>query len=164
MSQLGTIARAPFLAAIALYRVTLSPLIGANCRHLPTCSDYAREAIETNGAWKGGWLTLARLCRCHPWGSHGFDPAPDLIDLGEIAGLRVQPACMRAGIPRQRVQPVLSARAHGNPRTGGKKIQRDRATNALASAGDGDAVAGEVEGRLSSHATFPCNASAGMRP
>ena len=82
MSQLGTIARAPFLAAIALYRVTLSPLIGANCRHLPTCSDYAREAIETNGAWKGGWLTLARLCRCHPWGNHGFDPVPEHLPAG----------------------------------------------------------------------------------
>ena len=61
-----------------LYRWTISPLLGVNCRHLPSCSDYAREAIEANGAWKGGWLALARLCRCHPWGSHGFDPVPDL--------------------------------------------------------------------------------------
>ena len=59
---------------------TISPLLGVNCRHLPSCSDYAREAIETNGAWKGGWLALSRLCRCHPWGSHGFDPVPDLSD------------------------------------------------------------------------------------
>ncbi|HEY6670601.1 MAG TPA: membrane protein insertion efficiency factor YidD, partial [Methyloceanibacter sp.] len=57
---------------------TLSPLLGVNCRHLPTCSDYAREAIDRNGAWKGGWLALARFCRCHPWGSHGFDPVPDM--------------------------------------------------------------------------------------
>jgi putative membrane protein insertion efficiency factor len=71
-------AKALMLAPIIAYRYTLSPLVGAHCRHLPTCSDYAREAIETNGAWKGGWLTLARLCRCHPWGSHGFDPVPDL--------------------------------------------------------------------------------------
>ena len=66
------------LGPIALYRWTISPLLGVNCRHLPSCSDYASEAIDTNGAWKGGWLTLARLCRCHPWGSHGFDPVPDL--------------------------------------------------------------------------------------
>ena len=78
MKFLAKAASAPFLGAIALYRLMLSPLIGANCRHLPTCSDYAREAIETNGAWKGGWLALARLCRCHPWGSQGFDPVPDL--------------------------------------------------------------------------------------
>jgi putative membrane protein insertion efficiency factor len=72
------LARAAMLAPIRAYRVTLSPLIGVHCRHLPTCSDYATEAIEKNGAWKGGWLTLARLCRCHPLGSHGHDPVPDL--------------------------------------------------------------------------------------
>jgi putative membrane protein insertion efficiency factor len=71
-------AKAIMLAPIALYRLALSPLLGVNCRHLPTCSDYAREAIEINGAWRGGWLALARLCRCHPLGSHGFDPVPDL--------------------------------------------------------------------------------------
>jgi len=72
------LAKAVMLAPILVYRWTISPLLGVNCRHLPTCSDYAREAIETNGAWKGGWLTLARMCRCHPWGSHGLDPVPDL--------------------------------------------------------------------------------------
>jgi uncharacterized protein len=80
MSFLGRVAAAPLLGAIAAYRYTVSPLLGVNCRHLPTCSDYAREAIERNGAWKGGWLALARLCRCHPWGSHGFDPVPDLAE------------------------------------------------------------------------------------
>jgi putative membrane protein insertion efficiency factor len=78
MSLLARAARAPLLGAIALYRLTLSPLLGVNCRHVPCCSDYAREAIENNGTWKGGWLTLARLARCHPWGSHGYDPVPDL--------------------------------------------------------------------------------------
>ena len=56
------IAKALLLAPLAAYRFTISPLLGVNCRHLPGCSDYAREAIETNGAWKGGWLALARLC------------------------------------------------------------------------------------------------------
>ena len=68
--------RAPILA----YRYTISPLLGSNCRHLPSCSDYASEAIDLNGVWKGGWLTLARLARCHPWGSSGYDPVPDLRD------------------------------------------------------------------------------------
>ena len=66
------------LGLLRAYQYALRPLLGANCRFYPSCSDYAREAIETNGAWKGAWLTLARLCRCHPWGSHGFDPVPDL--------------------------------------------------------------------------------------
>jgi putative membrane protein insertion efficiency factor len=72
------LAKAPLLGIIAAYRWTISPLLGVNCRHLPTCSDYARAAIDKNGAWKGSWLALARLCRCHPWGSQGFDPVPDL--------------------------------------------------------------------------------------
>ena len=72
------LAKACMLAPIMLYRWTISPLLGVNCRHLPSCSDYASEAIDKNGAWKGGWLALSRLCRCHPWGSHGFDPVPDL--------------------------------------------------------------------------------------
>jgi uncharacterized protein len=65
-------------APIHLYRWTLKPLIGLECRHLPTCSEYALEAIARNGAWRGGWLAISRLCRCHPWGTHGFDPVPDL--------------------------------------------------------------------------------------
>jgi len=71
-------AKALMLAPIMAYRYSFSALVGGHCRHLPTCSDYAREAIDVNGAWKGGWLTLARLCRCHPWGSEGLDPVPDL--------------------------------------------------------------------------------------
>lgn len=65
-------------APIHAYRWTLKPLIGLECRHLPTCSEYALEAIDRNGAWRGTWLTLARVCRCHPWGTHGYDPVPDI--------------------------------------------------------------------------------------
>ena len=68
------IAKAP----VHLYRWTLKPLIGWECRHLPTCSEYALEAIDINGAWRGSWLALSRVCRCHPWGTHGFDPVPDI--------------------------------------------------------------------------------------
>ena len=78
MAIVGKLARMVLKGPILLYRYTLSPLVGWKCRHLPTCSEYALEAIDRNGAWKGGWLTLARLLRCHPWGSSGLDPVPDL--------------------------------------------------------------------------------------
>jgi len=61
---------------ILIYHYTLSPLIGFHCRHLPTCSAYADEALEKHGLWAGGWMTLARLLRCHPWGTHGIDNVP----------------------------------------------------------------------------------------
>ncbi|MDQ0315751.1 putative membrane protein insertion efficiency factor [Amorphus orientalis] len=66
--------------AIRLYQLTLSPLVGRNCRYLPTCSHYADEAIARHGFWAGGWMTLARLCRCHPFGASGFDPVPGDAD------------------------------------------------------------------------------------
>ena len=61
---------------ISAYRYTFSALVGAHCRHLPTCSAYADEAIGRFGLWAGGWMTLARLCRCHPFGSAGLDVVP----------------------------------------------------------------------------------------
>lgn len=73
-------ARAPRRAGQTLvkaYRYTLSPLIGFHCRHLPTCSDYADQALERHGLWAGGWMTLARLCRCHPFGTSGLDFVPE---------------------------------------------------------------------------------------
>jgi putative membrane protein insertion efficiency factor len=63
-------------ALIWLYRHTLSPLVGFNCRHLPTCSVYGDEAIARFGLWAGGWMTLARLLRCHPFGTSGIDNVP----------------------------------------------------------------------------------------
>lgn len=61
---------------IQLYRWFISPLLGPRCRHMPSCSEYASEAIERHGPWKGLWLGVSRLSRCHPWGTHGFDPVP----------------------------------------------------------------------------------------
>ncbi|MEM9221779.1 MAG: membrane protein insertion efficiency factor YidD [Pseudomonadota bacterium] len=60
------------------YRVLLSPLLGRQCRYLPTCSEYADEAIKRHGAWQGAWLAVARMARCNPFGATGFDPVPDL--------------------------------------------------------------------------------------
>src|SRR5215475_12037695 len=63
-------------AAVKAYRLTLSPLIGWNCRHLPTCSQYADEAFARHGFWAGGWMTLARVLRCQPFGTSGLDFVP----------------------------------------------------------------------------------------
>ena len=73
-----TLAKALLKAPILLYRYSLSAFAGRECRYLPTCSEYAEEAIDKNGAWRGSWLALARLCRCHPWGPSGYDPVPDV--------------------------------------------------------------------------------------
>ena len=64
--------------AIRGYQLTLSGFIGRGCRYLPTCSDYTDEAIQMHGLWAGGWMGLARICRCHPWGNSGFDPVPPM--------------------------------------------------------------------------------------
>lgn len=58
------------------YQRILSPLKPPTCRFLPTCSAYAIEALQRHGAVKGGWLATRRICRCHPWGGHGYDPVP----------------------------------------------------------------------------------------
>lgn len=68
--------RACMLALIRFYRRFLSPLLPAACRFEPTCSQYALDAIEMHGAFKGGWLTLRRLLRCQPFSRGGFDPVP----------------------------------------------------------------------------------------
>jgi putative membrane protein insertion efficiency factor len=62
--------------AIRLYQLIGSPFIGNQCRFHPTCSNYALEAIEVHGVWKGSWLALRRLGRCQPFHPGGFDPVP----------------------------------------------------------------------------------------
>jgi uncharacterized protein len=61
---------------VLLYRYTLAGVIGPRCRHLPTCSDYADEAIGRFGLWAGGWTALARIMRCHAFGTSGLDFVP----------------------------------------------------------------------------------------
>jgi uncharacterized protein len=78
-SVLDGLARVPRLAARGLikgYSYSFSALVGFHCRHLPTCSAYADEAIGRFGLWAGGWMTLARLCRCQPFGTSGLDFVP----------------------------------------------------------------------------------------
>lgn len=58
------------------YRWLVSPVVGPACRYVPTCSEYALEALSEHGALCGSWLTLRRLARCHPWGGCGLDPVP----------------------------------------------------------------------------------------
>lgn len=64
---------------IRVYQLTLSAFFGRTCRHLPTCSEYADQAIAAFGLWAGGWMAIGRLWRCRPLGSHGYDPVPDTL-------------------------------------------------------------------------------------
>ena len=62
------------LFVIRFYRSCISPVLPPMCRYQPTCSAYAMEAIERYGAWRGGWMAVRRILRCHPWGGSGYDP------------------------------------------------------------------------------------------
>lgn len=78
-SPLGPVARvcnAPFVLLIRLYRVTLSPFVGRQCRYEPTCSGYGLEAYRLHGPVRGSLLTLRRILRCHPFVKGGYDPVP----------------------------------------------------------------------------------------
>lgn len=64
---------------VRFYQLVISPLLGPCCRYHPSCSEYAALALEKHGVWRGGYLTLRRVLRCHPFANHGFDPVPDNI-------------------------------------------------------------------------------------
>lgn len=63
---------------IRCYRYVISPVLGPRCRFVPSCSDYAIEAVQQFGIRRGGLMVARRLTRCHPWGGSGFDPVPDV--------------------------------------------------------------------------------------
>jgi putative membrane protein insertion efficiency factor len=71
-----SLAQQAALALLRVYKAVFSPLYAGSCRFLPSCSDYAAEAVTRFGVLHGTWLTLRRLARCHPLGGHGLDPVP----------------------------------------------------------------------------------------
>jgi putative membrane protein insertion efficiency factor len=75
-SCLERIASTILLRTIRAYQLVLSPWLGRQCRFLPTCSCYARDAIEAHGPWLGSWLAIKRLLSCRPGGRSGYDPVP----------------------------------------------------------------------------------------
>jgi hypothetical protein len=74
------------------YQIVISPVLhrlagpGAGCRYQPTCSQYFLDALATHGFWRGSWLGIKRIGRCHPWGGYGYDPVPGHRKTGDIAG------------------------------------------------------------------------------
>ena len=66
----------PFIAFIKFYEWVISPVLGPKCRFTPTCSHYSAEALKKYGLFKGLWLSMKRISRCHPWGGSGYDPVP----------------------------------------------------------------------------------------
>ena len=63
-----------FISLIKFYKIFLSPFLGANCRYIPTCSDYTIQAIEQKGIIKGIYISVKRMLRCHPFGGSGYNP------------------------------------------------------------------------------------------
>ena len=74
--DLGRVLNWALQMIIRCYQLSISPLLLPSCRYLPSCSDYAVEAIDRHGALVGLGLALRRLARCHPWGGSGYDPVP----------------------------------------------------------------------------------------
>ena len=70
----------PLIVFIKIYQYSVSPIIGQNCRYLPTCSEYTIECLKKFGLIKGFILSFKRVSKCHPWGSHGYDPIPNRIE------------------------------------------------------------------------------------
>ena len=70
----------PLIIFIKFYQLFVSPIIGQNCRYLPTCSEYTIECLKKFGLIKGTFLSFKRISKCHPWGSHGYDPIPNNLE------------------------------------------------------------------------------------
>ncbi|TNF69719.1 MAG: membrane protein insertion efficiency factor YidD [Bacteroidetes bacterium] len=70
----------PFIWIVRAYQRYLSPLTPPSCRYTPTCSQYAIEALQKHGVFRGGWLAIKRIGSCNPWGGSGYDPVPEKDD------------------------------------------------------------------------------------
>jgi putative membrane protein insertion efficiency factor len=76
MKTVNTLMRKFLTGLVQLYQLCLSPLLGVNCRHLPTCSHYAKDALNMHGPLRGSFFALKRILRCHPWSEPMVDPVP----------------------------------------------------------------------------------------
>ena len=76
MTNISRILALPFITLIRLYRIFISPLLGSNCRHTPTCSEYGIIALKKHGVFKGTFLTAKRILKCNPLFKGGYDPVP----------------------------------------------------------------------------------------
>jgi len=74
--QINKILAFPFILLVRGYQIIISPLLPSSCRYTPTCSAYTHEALKKYGLFKGLWLGIKRIARCHPWGGSGYDPVP----------------------------------------------------------------------------------------
>jgi uncharacterized protein len=83
---IGKLLARPLLALVWVYRRAVSPVLGFHCRFVPSCSEYAAEALREYGGIEGGWLMLKRIGRCHPWGGSGYDPVPRPRDRKDAGG------------------------------------------------------------------------------
>jgi len=86
IKALGQLLAWPLLALVWLYRYTISPFLGNNCRFQPSCSVYAIEALREHGAFRGSWLAAKRIARFHPWGGSGYDPVPGTEEKDDETG------------------------------------------------------------------------------
>lgn len=87
LSVLKNIFQKVLILLVRFYQLAISPYLGSNCRHAPTCSQYTIEAIKEWGPFKGVWLGAVRISRCHPWGTHGYDPVPKRKTKPETGGV-----------------------------------------------------------------------------
>ncbi len=69
---------------ISIYHMVVSPWLGARCRFTPTCSEYAKQALDQHDVLTATTMTAKRICRCHPWGGHGFDPVSPPVSEPQI--------------------------------------------------------------------------------
>src|SRR6266568_9428919 len=100
------------LALLRGYKWVLSPMLPPSCRYVPTCSEYAAEAIERHGAFKGSAMALWRLLRCHPFVRGGYDPVPEHLGSGAVLLAGSHASCSQA---RPRVSRPIYQAAEGGP-------------------------------------------------